>query len=499
MEEITIDLKNMIYQICRKWRMVLIGMIIGAIFANLAAIALNIRQASAVEAEMAKQEMEENDLVDVTELREVLSDKEILEVENAAASYVAYMKTNNTQLAYYCDSILMQMDANEVPTLTLQYYIDNYYKAEYPVIETIDNASDIGNALGKYALSAAVCNKVSEKLGWSNDIAYIQDLISYGCSGHSLSIKVIAPESKDCEQISEIIKKQIDEAVVKLQSVYGDFEVKLAMEECIVTASPELLSQQINQLSNIYSGKNDFRTSVANFSGDQKEYYDALIENYFKENNTPVNNIVTSIGEEENEDTVEEKMNIQYIHVKYILLGIFIGLVICVGWLCVHYICSGTLQMNNDIQEGFGLSVIGTVKSEATKKHNVIDNFIEWIFRKKGMQFTQEEQIRMAGAAIRIAAEKNDMKKLYISSAANNEITKQLEKELVSLLKKQGVDVENGVSIVYDPESLERMSNCDGTVLVESTGQSLYKDILTEKRLCEGSHVPIIGVVVIEN
>ena len=498
MGEITFDLKSLIHQICRKWRVLLIGMLVGAILANVAGVVNNVRQVSVLESELATQEAEENDLTDVTKLKAQLTEKEIIEVENAASSYSAYMKTNNAQLTYYCESILMQMDANEVPTLTLQYYINNFYKTEYPVINKTDNTWDIGKALGNCASSGKVCEKISEKLGWNNEVSYIQDLISFEMSGRSLTIRVVAPQLSDCDQISIIIKDEINEAVGRLQEVYGDFEVKLAIEESMITASPELLNSQISQLSNIYSGKTDFRSSVANFSEAQKNYYNALIENYFMENSTSVSNIVSGATDEKNEETVEYDLSVGYIHMKYILLGIIAALLVCAAWICIQYLGSGMLLSKNDMQEGFSISLIGSIQSEAANKQNCVDRLVERIFRSKGPQFSQEEQLRMAAAAIRIAAEKEGMHKIYISSAANCEKTKQVESALVSFLVKQGVNVMNGTSIAYDPESLENMSGCDGTVLVEGIGCSLYKDIMTEKQLCEGSHVPIIGAVVVE-
>ena len=90
------------------------------------------------------------------------------------------------------------------------------------------------------------------------------------------------------------------------------------------------------------------------------------------------------------------------------------------------------------------------------------------------------------------------MSSLFISSAANNEETRQIENALVSLLCQQGVNVMTGTSVAYDPESLERMSACDGVVLVEGVGFSLFKDIMAEKQLCERGNVKIIGTVVVE-
>ena len=498
MEGITINLRNLIYHILKKWRIFLVGILIGAVLADLAGVVLSYRQVTIEKAALDKKEADEKKMTDVAELRNRLSEKEIMEVESAVDSYFAFVKTNEAQLTYYNDSFLMQMDANEVPTLILHYFIDNFYEVEYPVMSAIDNTYDIAIALGQYASSGDVCTKICKKLKWEKDIAYIQELITYKCEGHSLTITVVAPKEENCREIGEIIKTEFQSVASSLKDVYGDFAVKLAMEEYVVKASANLVSQQITQLTNIYSGRNDFRTSMTSFTEGQKAYYQAVINNYYKENNSSLFDNISNDYDEEDDEKIEENLSVQLFHVKFIFLGIIAGFVFCVAWICVQYITSGMLLSKEDIQEGCDLSVIGTIKVPNAKNQNVIDRLIERIFRSKGLHFSQNEQLCMLATAIRIAVEKADMSSLFISSAANNEETRQIENALVSLLCQQGVNVMTGTSVAYDPESLERMSACDGVVLVEGVGFSLFKDIMAEKQLCERGNVKIIGTVVVE-
>lgn len=499
MEGITINLKNLIYHILKKWRIFLVGILIGAVLADLAGVVLSYHQVTIEKAVLDKKEADEKKMTDVAELRNRLSEKEIMEVESAVDSYFAFVKTNEAQLTYYNDSFLMQMDANEVPTLILHYFIDNFYEVEYPVMSAIDNTYDIAIALGRYASSGDVCAKICKKLKWEKEIAYIQELITYKCEGHSLTITVVAPKEDNCREIGEIIKTELQSVASSLKDVYGDFDVKLAMEEYVVKASTDLVSQQITQLTNIYSGRNDFRTSITSFTEGQKAYYQAVINNYFDENNSLLDDSMSNDYEVEDEEKIVENLSVQLFHVKFVFLGIIAGFVFCVAWICVQYITSGMLLSKEDIQEGCNLSVIGTIKKDPNaKKQNVIDCLIERIFRSKGLQFSQNEQLCMLATAIRIAVEKADMRSLFISSAANNEEMRQIENALVLLLCQQGVNVMTGTSVAYDPESLERMSACDGVVLVEGVGFSLFKDIMTEKQLCERGNVKIIGTVVVE-
>lgn len=499
MDEITLNFKNLMYQICKKWRVLLIAMLVGAVLADMAAVGMNIRRVSAIKVQLqASDEEQKDDTIDTDALRAVLSERESKEVEKAAASYMAYIKISDAQLAYYSDSILMQLDPNKVPTLTLQYYIDNGYKTEYPVVDSVDNAKDIGIALGNFASSGEVCEKIAKTLSWDSDITYVQELISYENEEHSLIVKIVAPEKADCEAMGNIVKQEISQCVSKLQEVYGIFEAKLAAAELVVAASQELMTAQFSQLSNIYSSKSDFRTSIASFSEAQKKYYEALIENSMRSVEGESFEILANHEDNDNEEIAQPDITIKYIHLKYIIVGLFAGLLISAFLILVQYIGSGMLMMPNDVQDAFGIPIISSIYSVEEKNRNMIDCLVERIFRGKKIQLTMEEQLSMSATAIRIAAEKGGMNRLWISSVADDQGTVQIKERLTNLLKMQGTMVFSGPSIVYDSESLEKMSECDGIVLVEGLGYSLYRDILKEKQLGEGSHVVIVGAVVVE-
>ena len=95
MEEITVEIKSLLHHICKKWRILLVWMILGAVLADAAAVVNNIRQVKAINAQaMAEEEAEEEKKVQLEDTEELCSDlskKEIKEFENAASSYLAYV------------------------------------------------------------------------------------------------------------------------------------------------------------------------------------------------------------------------------------------------------------------------------------------------------------------------------------------------------------------------------------------------------------------------
>ena len=70
MEEITVEIKSLLHHICKKWRVLLVWMILGAVLADAAAIAKNFRQVEAVKAQQME-DSEESSLEDTEELKAV--------------------------------------------------------------------------------------------------------------------------------------------------------------------------------------------------------------------------------------------------------------------------------------------------------------------------------------------------------------------------------------------------------------------------------------------
>ena len=104
----------------------------------------------------------------------------------------------------------------------------------------------------------------------------------------------------------------------------------------------------------------------------------------------------------------------------------------------------------------------------------------------------------MVCAGVRIAAQKHGNEKVYITSASNNDVIKKCMSEIGDGLKEQKVCVESGPSIIYDPESLEKMASSDAVVFIEEIDGSRYQDIKTELEKAHMNQNAILGCVVLE-
>ena len=117
-EEVQIDLVTLLHYILRKWRSIIVMMLILAVAANLYSVRKNMAEVAA-----AGEVQEKSTKKAVEEIKTALTDDEIEQVELAYRmySYNAEIYRDNEQ--YLENSAVMQLSSNEIPTEMLSYQV----------------------------------------------------------------------------------------------------------------------------------------------------------------------------------------------------------------------------------------------------------------------------------------------------------------------------------------------------------------------------------------
>ena len=247
------------------------------------------------------------------------------------------------------------------------------------------------------------------------------------------------------------------------------------------------MNDQTTQMVNMNNMKNAFNNLSNYMSDDQKTYYNALLDCKNLEDNR-----LELLKEEVKDGQDVAAPSVKMIHKKYMVLGFLLGIFLVALYVGMRYLLTGKLRTSADISECFGVTVLGKVKKN--EKKSKIDAWIKSIFYGED-GFSYEEHIRMVCAGVRIAAKKNGYENVYITSASNNDALKKCMAEICDGLK---VQIESGPSIIYDPESLEKMASSDAVVFIEEIDCSRYQDIKTELEKAHMNQNAILGCVVLE-
>lgn len=105
---------------------------------------------------------------------------------------------------------------------------------------------------------------------------------------------------------------------------------------------------------------------------------------------------------------------------------------------------------------------------------------------------------KKGAVAHKLVAKLGQMKKLYLTSAADDKESKALIDLLSEKLEESLGKVSYGKTVVYDSESLENLVEADGVVLVERADVSGYADFERELEFCKRYEISGSGCVMVE-
>ncbi len=507
-EEPGVNIRNLIYRILRKWRIIIVWMIVGAILLDAFAYFKTLRKAASIKKQIENYQEKlsageydsmGNAIMSLPDFEKSLTNRQISEVNNLISTYKMYQSPYSSMVDYIDNSILMQLDPQEIPTYTLQYLIDTHYTVEYPEILKKDYTFDIIESINPKLLNNDTLTKISKAISSEdNEIstAYIGELITTELENANdlYTITVFGRSEEECELMVNIIKKQMNSVFSDLKKQYGNFDYSLISEEYSVTCNMEILNLQQLKADKLNTTYNSTRGMINNLTDDQKLYFYAILNN---EDTITLDLPVESGG---GNSAIVDPTTLQIptpslINIKYIIVGAAIGFILFCVYIIVLSLLGNRLLTNDEIEEQYSLHPLGIWRRSDIPKGilKALDNWLIRLLDSKGEQFSSEESLEMIAAGIRISSEKNNWNKVFITSTANNDISKDTIETLVKQLKGKIGTVSSGKSIIYDPESLEKLCGSDACVIIEQVDVSKKDEIKSEINLCNSYKIPIIG------
>lgn len=476
-----INLWDMIWAVCLKWRSILAGAVILAILAGGFSYYKSTKEAEAAKA--AKITAEESG-------RALDFDQ-----KNNADLYVRYLAMFEEQLHYNENAPLMTLDAQGFYKGELTYYVDNHYKVEYPVINKTNNVESMVKTYERVVDTAAFTEKVKEATG--ND-QYVTEYVDrdnvYGGDEEVEEVTdkdiftffIYAADESSCQALMTMIKEAVEEKKSDVTREYGVHDIKLIMEECRLTSDAELLAYQRQNIDKLQTCVTYMAAISQKFTQQQYDYIDLaaeemLIEKGLKKENAEVQ-VVPTPG----------------ISAKLVVIGFLGGAFLMLALWLVLYILNGTLRLEDDFERMFGVKVFGLLccKEHKKKWFACIDKLFNVLRHKYLRIYDAAETKAMIVSNIKIAAKNNDLKSVYVTGAViDNEAQKAIE-DLKKELAKANVTLVAGKPVLRNAEALEEMAETGAVVLFETAGTSLYGEIVEEIEVCKHQKVNILGSVI---
>ena len=276
-EEVQIDIVNLFHYILKKWRIVVIAMLVLGVVADLYYVKESSSNAAAVESQTIEEESIETQIRNV---KENLTEDEMQQVDRVYTMY-AYNEDSYQENAEYLDSsLLMQLNPEEIPTVLLSYQISrNISEEEIRNIMTMyestlldeTSCADIVDVIGKKYKNTAVKELVSITDNVNNNSVILQNVES-----GVLNIRIYALEEKQCEKIADVIKKRMQAYTEQLQQVFGEFSVQNISEQYYLSSDSTVSTQKMNVVSAMNSAYSYMNNVTNVFTEDQLTYFNLL-------------------------------------------------------------------------------------------------------------------------------------------------------------------------------------------------------------------------------
>lgn len=492
-EEVQIDLMTLLHYILRKWRSIIVVMLIVAVAANLYSVKKSMSEVASVSVAEEEVDIEKQ----IENAKEELTADELEQVEHVYSMYEHNSQLYQDNEEYLEKSMLMQLNPNEIPTVMLNYQfkkdqadeeLSNILMMYENALLDEDTCIAIIQVFGEEYANMSVRELISvtdTENGQNSDIIKLQDDKNSGI----LSIQIYAGSEEQCEQVAEIVKKRVLEYTEQLQQIFGNYTVNAISEQYYISSDSDLNMQK----SDVVNAVNDAYTALKNISSGLSEkqmtYYNLLV----KESKDQ------TLVKEDTEETENITANVQYISMKFILIGLLAGMFLAVCWYAVIYIMTQTVKDVDEVKIITNLPVFGTVLgSNENGKRNIIDRWIDsWFVHDKKSENNELLLTRISHEVAMLAGQK-DKKCLLIACSENDQNVKKQADSLVEKLRKLGMNVTSTDSLVSDnTEVLKQLESADSAVFVEQLMKSERNQIREAVELCRRCQVEVLGSVIV--
>jgi len=475
-KEREIKLSDLIWKVLYGWRLIVIYAVFFAIFIGGYGIWKNRKDSQAVNNSQA---------VHIENLLSTMTEEEVQQLKQIET----LDKSIRDRQLYLDNSILMNIDPYNKQTISLVYYIDTEINSDMNVDENImlDLSEDLCVAYESYIISGGYLDKLVECIDWQLEENYLQELITVDEDLNNSDVLMVNISGLDSEQLQLVCNEfeiAISEYKEMLDENIGNHTLVLLNKDEKIISDVDLATVQYSEYLNLKVLRNDRDLLLNKFTSTQNHIY--ILKNQQIDSQINIDNYA---GNEQ---------NIVLFDVKYVLLGIILGVLCACGWIICRYIFGAYIQSAEEIEELYGLTNFGTICiCEPHKKILMcVDNIFDKLRKKE--KLSREQQLALCTTDLIIKCKKNNITTLGIVAP---EKMSEEEKKVIDYLCEKLDDSEISC-ILFDNmidtlETFEDIKNIQNTILIEKLGKGTYNGIENKSKTCTKLDINVIGFVML--
>ena len=488
MEDETLNIKKILWDIILSWRSIFVFAIIFGLVLG------GYKYKKEVDAYKLVSAMDASEATDnVDDLIASLNDDNRAQVSILINMYKQIKDTQD----FIDNNVLMKIDPYNKKELHINYYVKLKNLSDIGASSSITDKNTSMEVYGgnlsaiyaRYASSNEGIDIIKNNSSIELDDKDISSLISVDCGNYNgvFTVNIVCLEGMDSDAIADEINKLLMSKIKDTQ-VVAENELIKTDASVTIKADTELITTRNTYFSQLATLKNGIITSESKLTDEQKKYVESAKKIIFAEENK---------SDETTEKVVVQKPGIP---VKFVAIGIILGIMLVCCWVFIKNILTAKLEISEDITAKHNITLFGMISSETDKKRifGFIDRKLIEIRDRHKKHLTYEQMIESVTTGIAICCQKKKIGKVILSGTEIENISQKYIGDIEKSLISKNINVVIVNDIYYDPNALQNSVDVNNIVFVEKIGLSIKDEISNEINKAKEYNIDILGCVIIE-
>ena len=492
MREREISLADLVIEILLHWRGIILLMVIGGVLLGAFSYMRSSQNAKAQEAEVEemKNQADVNEAVKQS-LAETLPKDQLNYV-----NFVLYLENTSRAMSEHVeDSILMQIDSSNVQKVDVIFLVtsddlEKTYNIE-KVYEDLAGGAELRGELAEVSgLSAIAVDEIyllgneMKDSGMSGIDAFRASKLS---GSDTFMISFLHYDQEMCRTLAQSVIDYLEGKHDFLEGRLGKHEFTVLSQSAGTIGDVEILERQKSFRRDIFDWPVYAQTYKDRFSAEAQQYYDLLVRE-----RDAVDGEVVDMS-----DSIV--VAAPRVSLKYVIIGMFLGAVAYAFVIFLRYVLNNRLRSTDSLQALYDIPQLGQIPDEGNgrKLFGFLDRWFLALRFWGRRKFTEEEAMNLAVAAVKMAARKNDLAEICFIGCDLKGRTLESYQRMKDMLGQEKIQAQILENVLYNVESLEKLGDAKGVVLLEKAGSALYTEITQELELLKRQEIMVLGGIIV--
>ena len=491
---VEIDLVSLMIYCLKHWRAVLITMLVcGILFGGV--------KGAKTYSEVHAEQIAETETVGTASSDETTEDDAVMDpmqqYENQKATLNRQIASLNQKIeqlnTYMSQSIVYNMDRNQVYRSSLLYYIDTDYEIDPTLtLQPTDKTNSVLKAYVSLIQGERLYEALKDKLSDDTAPEYVRELfkVSADYDNHMLSVSIVGPDADTVKIISDQIKKDITSDQSTVSNLVYPHSIELISDRQYQTTDTIAQKETVQSQGTSSSKRNssDEPHDIINVAVRQQQVEDTL--DSYQQALTDAQTELTNLKEPTSDSS--GAVSVKRVAVKYGAIGLILGLVLAGGVLCVQYVLVDRILDRGRIMSRLPKQTPVIILGEYFQApgHNIFDR---WAAACDGRKTGEEDLDNVLSVAKANMLNQGAPGRLLIAGMGNTEAVKAF----ADTAKDAAESITVQENILTDPAGIKALQNIDTAVLIADKKKARLSNTLAEVTQLQRLGKRVAGIVLV--